>query len=1573
MPYSPEHLLQLLQQVNKHHTQLKQIQALAITHGHLHFNPRDFTTFRWMSTLLFNSLITSYLNNGLPFKSLILFTHMLDHRSPPNNFTFPSVIKGASSHLSFASKLGRPLHCQAFRRGLVPDPFVQTSLISFYAKFGGLGDARLVFDEMPEPCKVSCNSMLDAFVANGDISSAVSLFDSMSERDVYSWTSMINGLSQKGHYRMAIGFLRKMMMQSSVKPNEATFVSILSCCANSDEGGALYQGKEIHGYMIKNETELTVFMGTALISLYGKLGKICTWNAILSSLASNGGEKEALDLFDKMKEENIRPNEVTFVTLLSACSHARCVSLGLEMFQSMLQKWGIVPKMEHYGCVVDLLARAGLLNESKEFIKEMPFTPDETVLGALLGACKVHGAIELGNEVGKRLLDLQLMHCGRYVALSSMNALAERWGSAADYRRAMSKAGIRKIPAYSLIDPLFPYKEVQSISIGSTTQPNFVPPSSEDNEDLFVIANPKITDYSNNFHISPRSNRDLSPGQDVSKDSSLATIVVEEVPMIQQPISNSGREFRTKPMGRGERIGSKNNSEGRVRKKDVKSDDSDEDYMLEEDETDNLSDELDSLVGDASDEESLGSFLDKEEEEKVRNFVKPKSCKRSMSKRNNGNKSSRKRRRIDDEDDDADYEDEEEDDGADYSYGCGGGTSIGRFVNEVEEENERKLVWPKSHKRTTGRRKKGIGCIIKREMIANDEDDKDYDEDNDVDAGSIGGNCANLGGSVEEEEEEGVREVDRPSTGKRENGTTSSRERKRIDKDEDYYEEDNDVDAESIDGGDAVLHAADSGDGGSNHVDEEEESVRVVDKPETCNRSTGKRQNGTRRSRQRNRIVDDEDYYEEEDNDVVAESTDGGGGRRQNGTRSSRQRKRIVDDEDYNEEEDNDVVAEGIDGGVRKRQNGNRSSRQKKRTVDDEDYYEEEDNDVLKKPQKNKRQGSSRSSKPTSSRYRKSMKKVRSSSGKCKRRFIHRRKKTKPCSDSDFAISEPSDYEFTISEEEREQVREANEFCRRSSNPKSLKQDQQDAAGNQLKKIPRRKGKEKVEEVKSDVGKQVCGICLTEEGKNTIRGTLDCCSHFFCFPCIMEWSKVESRCPLCKQRFYTISKSTRSSTRIDLRNVVIHVPERDQVYQPSEEELRDYLDSYENVFCTECHEGGDDALMLLCDICNSPSHTYCVGLGREVPDGNWYCEGCRPSAIGSTTSQAQDLTPTQRSNNNFLTEPTFENMAEIDLNITVPETPMTPVNDFLVSPRQPSGVTLQAPSPLSSVGVSTLFGRRRVHRLQYLLSSNRLSPMDMRMGRSFSFDRNSFSGPWEDRAAQLSSLDTPTTEVGSSYNAEYVDRLHENPFSSAQNRESFNGRLSLMRGQPLSLQVPCVADSSAYGIYSELNKVPERLSLQPCTSRLNLDSEISTSSLLNQNVVEQQLHSLVKSHLINLCRDINLDLGQDAFKQITFSSTHTILAASGLAHSRIEVHEIQPPNCCHSEALVSPQTSLIKNCCQACFDAFVRYVVMTITMGFKPKPPEQLESRGGGDIFADYPAVDSTVQKLSSSTSYLYI
>lgn len=160
---------------------------------------------------------------------------------------------------------------------------------------------------------------------------------------------------------------------------------------------------------------------------------------------------------------------------------------------------------------------------------------------------------------------------------------------------------------------------------------------------------------------------------------------------------------------------------------------------------------------------------------------------------------------------------------------------------------------------------------------------------------------------------------------------------------------------------------------------------------------------------------------------------------------------------------------------------------------------------------------------------------------------VHRKKRATVISDSD-PCSESSDYEFTISEEEREQVREANEICRSlATNLRSSRRIQEEEVPCEPRKTPVKKGKEKAEETKNDVGKPVCGICLTEEGKNTIRGTLNCCSHYFCFACILEWSKVESRCPLCKQRFVTISKPTRCVKGFDLRNVVIQVPERDQV------------------------------------------------------------------------------------------------------------------------------------------------------------------------------------------------------------------------------------------------------------------------------------------------------------------------------------------------------------------------------------------------------------------------------------------
>ncbi|KAL1095860.1 hypothetical protein V6Z11_D06G185200 [Gossypium hirsutum] len=378
------------------------------------------TVSKWKPTLLYNTLIRAYLNI-IPHCSLTLFTFMLHHRAPPNGHTFTSLFKAASTSQSLAS-----LSCS-------PPPCPSTKALS---------NVRKVFEEILNPCIVACNVMLDAFGRNGDMGSALFFFDRMSER-------------MSKQFAKAIWVFEK-MIEFSVKRSEATYVNVLSCCANLEEQSGFYQGRQKHGYIFRNEGVMTVFMGTALIDFYGKRGhlefafrvfnqmldrEVCTWNAMISSFACNGREKEALDLFEKMKVDGMCPNEVTFVAVLTACARTKRVQLGSQFFQSMRCQYGIVPIMEHYGCMVDLLGRAGLLTQATEFVNTMPFQPDASVLGALLGACKIHGAIELGNEVERRLLELQPRHCGLYLALSTINADKERWDRAADLRKAIVEAG----------------------------------------------------------------------------------------------------------------------------------------------------------------------------------------------------------------------------------------------------------------------------------------------------------------------------------------------------------------------------------------------------------------------------------------------------------------------------------------------------------------------------------------------------------------------------------------------------------------------------------------------------------------------------------------------------------------------------------------------------------------------------------------------------------------------------------------------------------------------------------------------------------------------------------------------------------------------------------------------------------------------------------------------------------------------------------------------------------------------------------------------------------------------------
>lgn len=401
---------------------------------------------------------------------------MLSHNIPPNSHTLTSIAKAAaaSSYNIKSCLIDKPLYGQALKRGVLADPFVQTSFIHLYAECGNVCYARKVFDEMREPCIVAYNAMLDGFCKNGDMDSGFVFFSSMPMKDVYSWTSVINGYVKEASYHVAANVFKRMIIQLSfgdcdVKPNEATFVSVLSACANITGVSGLLYGKQIHGYVIKNEYRISAFVGTALINLYGKTDgleygtkvfeslmtkEVCTWNAIIGSLASNGKERDALNMFENMKVEGRVPNEVTFVATLTACARAGLVKPGLQIFNSMLPRFGVVPQMEHYGCVVDLLGRAGFLEEAKEFVRRMPFEPDGSVLGALLGACKLHGAVDIGSEVAKRLYRLEPQQCGQYILLSSMYADVDKWECASSLRNVMVDGGYQKPPAYSTVNVL---------------------------------------------------------------------------------------------------------------------------------------------------------------------------------------------------------------------------------------------------------------------------------------------------------------------------------------------------------------------------------------------------------------------------------------------------------------------------------------------------------------------------------------------------------------------------------------------------------------------------------------------------------------------------------------------------------------------------------------------------------------------------------------------------------------------------------------------------------------------------------------------------------------------------------------------------------------------------------------------------------------------------------------------------------------------------------------------------------------------------------------------------------------
>ncbi|OVA16941.1 Pentatricopeptide repeat [Macleaya cordata] len=347
------------------------------------------------------------------------------------------------------------------------DEMTMVIVLSACSKLGDLDLGRKIhrymYDNMVNLDVFVGNAVVDMYLKCGDIDFACKFFEEMPEKNVVSWNSMIVGLAHQGEFKEALSVFRRMQGEG-VKPDDVTLVGVLNSCANL---GVLELGEWVHSYIDRNQIKADGYIGNALVDMYAKCGRIdqafevfknmtnrdvFSYTSMIVGLAMNGQGENALEFFSEMTMVGIKPDEVTFIGVLSACSHVGLVEEGKRHFEEMSRLYNLKPQIEHYGCMVDLLGRAGFINEAEEFIRTMPIEPDAFVWGALLGACKTHGKVELAERIMKKLVEIEPERDGAYVLMSNIYSSANRWKDAVEIRKAMKERKMKKIPGCSLIE-----------------------------------------------------------------------------------------------------------------------------------------------------------------------------------------------------------------------------------------------------------------------------------------------------------------------------------------------------------------------------------------------------------------------------------------------------------------------------------------------------------------------------------------------------------------------------------------------------------------------------------------------------------------------------------------------------------------------------------------------------------------------------------------------------------------------------------------------------------------------------------------------------------------------------------------------------------------------------------------------------------------------------------------------------------------------------------------------------------------------------------------------------------------
>ncbi|KFK38519.1 hypothetical protein AALP_AA3G124100 [Arabis alpina] len=472
-------------------------------------------------------------NKSLFGEAISLYRSMLRSGSSPDAFSFPFTLKSCASLLLPVS--GKQLHCHVIRGGCEAEPFVLTSLISMYCKCGLVEDARKVFDENPQSCKlgVCYNALISGYTVNskvydavymfrkmkefgvsvdsitmlglvpvctvpdyiwfgmslhgecvkggtdseisvlnsfitmymkcGSVESGRRLFDEMPVKGLITWNAVISGYAQNGLAYDVLELYEK-MKSSGVCPDSVTFVSVLSSCAHL---GAQKIGQEVEKLIGANGIVSNVFVSNASISMYARCGNLAkaravfdmipvkslvSWTAMIGCYGMHGMGETGLKLFDDMIKSGIRPDKAVFVMVLSACSHSGLTDKGLELFGAMKREYNLEPGPEHCSCVVDLLGRAGRLDEAIEFIESMRVEPDGAVWGALLGACKIHKNVDMAELAFAKVIECEPMNIGYYVLMSNIYTDTKNQEGIWRIRRMMRDRGFRKEPGYSYVE-----------------------------------------------------------------------------------------------------------------------------------------------------------------------------------------------------------------------------------------------------------------------------------------------------------------------------------------------------------------------------------------------------------------------------------------------------------------------------------------------------------------------------------------------------------------------------------------------------------------------------------------------------------------------------------------------------------------------------------------------------------------------------------------------------------------------------------------------------------------------------------------------------------------------------------------------------------------------------------------------------------------------------------------------------------------------------------------------------------------------------------------------------------------